>query len=85
MKTNNKIKFLLIAALFIISANLSSQTYYFPISHRLVSNTAGNAPMQDASLIPIIMDELNKAFANADIQFFVNFEEIIRSSYWFDF
>ena len=66
-------KYFLIISIFLTCAmNLFAQTNYFPVSHRIVTNTVGTAPMQDASMIPDIMSELNKAFAPANIQFFLS-------------
>ena len=63
-------KKLLIISFIICSFSLFSQTQYFPVLHRIVNNNAGTGVMQDATLIPLIMEELNRVFAPAGIQFY---------------
>ena len=69
-----KIKFLLIITTFIFCsvASLSQEPIlYFAVTHHIVlkSDSTGG---QDAAMIPLIMDELNKAFAPARIQFYMS-------------
>ena len=57
--------FLTICIFFICAMNLFSQqnTLYFSVSHRIITSSDSTAPMQSASMITDIMNELNKAFA----------------------
>jgi len=76
---------LIIATLLIGSFSIFSQSQeilWFPLSHRIVTNDAGTARMQDVAHIPIIMGELNRAFAPAGIQFYIacNGIDTIRNS-----
>jgi len=65
--------FLMIITFFISSLCIfSMETYYFPVSHRIVTTTDSTGRMQDATMIPVVMQELNKAFAPANIQFFMS-------------
>ena len=49
------------------SVTAYSQIYHFPISHRIVMDGSGGL---DESEIPLIMKELNRAFAPAGIKFY---------------
>ena len=63
---------LITAVLLIFSLNLFSQnTLYFPITHHIINKDDGSGGV-DPSIVPDIMSELNKAFAPANIQFFLS-------------
>ena len=49
----------------------SQEILYYPVTHHFLTRGDGTGG-QDISLIPIIMDELNKAFLPAGIQFYMS-------------
>jgi len=64
----------LIIILFLGSSILlfsQQDTLYFPVTHHIITDDNGNGG-QPASMIPLIMQELNKAFAPARIQFYMS-------------
>ena len=71
--TVKNFKVLLIAAIIfcLTSESIFSQQQikWFSVTHRIVGDEARTGPLQDASFIPYIMTELNKAFLPAGIQF----------------
>jgi len=65
-------QFLLICIFFICcSTNAFSQTYLFPVTHWVVTRNDGTHNLYD-SAIDLAMQELNKAFAPANIQFYLS-------------
>ena len=66
-------KYFLITIILLVSVNLFSQqdTLYFPVTHHIITLDNGTGG-QDAALIPLIMYELNNAFAPAGIQFYMS-------------
>ena len=78
-------KLLIIAVFIVFSANLLSQTYWFPVSHHIITRDDGSGG-QDASMIPFVMSELNRAFEPAGIQFYMSCVGIdtIRSTEKYD-
>ena len=53
-----------------VSLFAQEETLYFPVKHHIVNNTAGTGIMQDATVIPYIMSELNRVFAPINVQFY---------------
>ena len=45
---------------------------YFPVTHWIVTDDAGTAPMQDVKYIPLVMELLNKHFDTVGIQFYMS-------------
>ena len=63
--------FLITATFLIFSISAFAQdTLYYPLVHHIVTRYNGTGG-QDSSTIPIIVDELNKAFAPSRIQFYL--------------
>ena len=69
-------KYIVIATLFFcvsfIAEAQQQEILYFPVSHRIVTDDAGTAPMQDIKYIPLVMELLNKHFAPVGIQFYMS-------------
>ena len=62
---------LFFSAFFVAEAQ-QQEILYFPVSHRIVTDDAGTARMQDIKYIPLVMELLNKYFAPAGIQFYMS-------------
>ena len=73
MERIKMIKKTLILSLVLWSAGLFAQQnfIYFPIKHYIVGNSAKTGPMQDASVIPLVMSELNRVYAKINVQFYL--------------
>ena len=62
----------LIIILFLGSSILlfsQQDTLYFPVTHHIITDDYGNGG-QPASMIPLIMQELNRVFAPINVQFY---------------
>ena len=64
------LKHIFIVLFFISSVSIFPQ-FYYPVTHHIITDDNGNGG-QPASMIPLIMQELNKAFAPARIQFYMS-------------
>ena len=66
-------KYLIVLLFLASSVCVFSQndTLYFPVTHHVFGDDQGNG-IQPESMIPLIMQELNKAFAPARIQFYMS-------------
>jgi len=73
----------------VCSSTVFSQRHiaYFAVTHHIITNDAGNAPMQDEATIHLIMDLLNEKFLPAGIQFFFSCRAIdtIKSTEKYNF
>jgi len=61
--------------------NSFNSVVYFPVTHNIITLDNGNGGM-DTSEIPLIMAELNRAFAPAGIQFFLSCKKNINIKFF---
>ena len=62
---------ILIFLTFSISA-FALDTLYFPVTHHIFAKNDGSGSLQNAKVIPIIMQELNRVFAEINVQFYMS-------------